>query len=260
VGFLGILKSIFGTPGDRAGEALADTFCHILGYRFKNHKYLSEALTHRSYARTLGNSAQSYERLEYLGDSILGAIVSEYLYNSHPDYDEGDLTKTKAFLVNEMALSIVCRDSGLNNLIFVSGEEEKSGGRNRNSMISDVLEAVIGAIYLDGGWNEAREFVYKIIISRKEEFLADSSQRNYKGELLEYLQGRGEPAPYYEVISEEGPDHDKTFKIAARTGGKITGIGIGQSKKEAEQRAAAVSLGNLKGEPDSTKSSNNSRN
>ncbi len=214
MGLLGKLKSIFTSPGNQTGDILTNTFARSFGYRFKNHDYLLEALTHRSYAKTVNNSTLSYERMEYLGDAILGAIVSEYLYNSHPDYNEGDLTKTKAFLVNEMALSTVGRDCGLNSLILISAEEEKSGGRNRNSMISDAVEAVIGAIYLDSGLNAAREFVYKNIISRKEEFLADASQRNYKGELLEYLQGRGEPAPHYEVLSETGPDHDKTFKIA----------------------------------------------
>jgi len=249
VSFLGLLKDIFKGSDKRESGTLADTFDKGLGYRFKNSKYLLEALTHRSFARASNNSSQSYERLEFLGDAILGAIVSEYLHDAHPDYDEGNLTKTKAFLVNELALSTVGRDCGLNNLIRISAEEEKSGGRNRNSMISDAVEAVIGAIYIDGGFGAAREFVHRLIISREDDFLADASQRNYKGELLEYLQARGEGAPYYEVLSEEGPDHDKTFQIAVRAGGKITGVGTGQSKKEAEQKAAAAALAEIKQEP-----------
>jgi ribonuclease-3 len=231
--------------GSRVEKALAKDFARLFGYKFKNESYLLSALTHRSYARVQEN-AESYERLEYLGDAVLGMLVSEYLFKSHPEYEEGDLTKTKALLVNEATLSTVGKDSGLSSLVLLSGEEEKSGGRTRNSIISDTVEAVIGAIYLDSGLRAAREFVGKFILSRKEEFLADEAHQNYKGELLEFLQGRGDAAPCYEVISEEGPDHDKTFQIAVRAGGKIAGVGVGQSKKEAEQRAAAAALESLK--------------
>ena len=246
MGLFDFLKRNPAASPQKAVHELAEEFYLKLGYLFRDPSFLLQALTHRSHSRTVDNSADSNERLEYLGDSILGMVISEYLYHAYPDYKEGDLTKTKALLVNETALSTVGKESGLNTLILLSAEEEKSGGRNRNSIISDALEAVIGAIYLDSGLNAARDFIYRVILSRKEDILSDANQHNYKGELLEYLQARGESAPHYEVLSEEGPDHEKIFRIAVHAGGKITGIGMGQSKKEAEQRAAAESLNYLK--------------
>jgi ribonuclease-3 len=246
VGLFDFLKRNTAASPQNAVQELAEAFYLKLGYLFRDPSFLLQALTHRSHSRTVDNSADSNERLEYLGDSILGMVISEYLYHTYPDYKEGDLTKTKALLVNEGALSMVGKESGLNMLILLSAEEEKSGGRNRNSIISDALEAVIGAIYLDSGLNAARDFIHRVILSRKEDILSDANQHNYKGELLEYLQARGGVAPHYEVLAEEGPDHEKIFRIAVHTGGKITGTGIGQSKKEAEQRAAAESLNYLK--------------
>jgi ribonuclease-3 len=180
-------------------------------------------------------------------------IIAEHLYKTNPDYNEGDLTKTKALLVNESTLSKVGQESGLNEMILLSPEEEKCGGRFRPSIISDAVEAVIGAIYLDGGISQAWEFISHLIIERADEIFADSTQQNYKGELLEYLQRLGQPPPYYEVVSEEGPDHDKTFNVAVRAGSRIDGMGSGPSKKEAEQRAAEQALEkiNLKDEENS---------
>ncbi|SYZ72390.1 Ribonuclease 3 [Candidatus Zixiibacteriota bacterium] len=226
----------------QSDEKLADEFYQSMGYLFRDGAYLVKALTHRSLSRSGENSLPSNERLEFLGDAILGMLISQYLFETRPEFDEGDLTKTKALLVNEVALSMVGKECGLNNLIRLSPEEEKSGGRSRNSIISDAVEAVIGAIYLDGGLKAAQDFVRRMIISRTEEIMSLANQRNYKGELLEYLQARGQGAPFYEVIAEEGPDHDKTFKVAVHTNGEITGSGSGASKKEAEQKAAATSL------------------
>jgi len=252
-----LIKSL-GHHRDSAEQRLIEAFNEELAYLFREPRYLIQALTHRSYMRSGESVSLSNERLEYLGDSILGMIIAEYLYSTYPDYAEGDLTKTKALLVNEGALSLVGKDSGLSNLIFLSPEEERSGGRSRSSIISDAVEAVIGAIYIDGGLNAARDFVHRVIISRQSSILADLNQHNFKGDLLEYLQARGEVAPSYEVLSEEGPDHDKTFKIAAHARGKITGLGVGQSKKEAEQKAAAAALDNLRREnPTISPSGNN---
>ncbi len=239
------LKRIFPSPSASAPAEQAERFFQHLHYRFHNDRLLQEALTHRSYIRVVDSQSVSNERLEYLGDSVLGLVVSEYLYKSYPAYAEGELTKTKALLVNEQTLSLVGKNSGLNRFILLSPDEEDAGGRERHSIVSDALEAVIGAIYLDGGIEEARRFIISTIIPHIGEVLNDSSQRNFKGELLEYLQARGRGTPYYEVVEESGPDHAKMFKVGVMTEGKMTGVGEGASKKEAEQRAAEVSLGVL---------------
>jgi len=245
VSLLGFLKRIFARPGKPAGDKLAANFGRNFGYLFNKSKYLLEALTHRSYIHYSEEAQSSNERLELLGDSVLGLVVAEYLFNENPQYNEGDMTKKKAMLVNEMALAMTGKDCGLNNYILMSPEEEQAGGRDRNSIISDAMEAVIGAIYLDSGLAEAKKFIYRVIISQSEAIFADTSQRNFKGELLEFLQHRGEAPPVYEVISEVGPDHEKTFEIAVRTNGEVTGSGIGNSKKAAEQKAAAQALKRL---------------
>jgi len=250
VSVIEFFKRLAGLPAGRITGADYDKIVgdvyQKFGYLFQNKAILRQALSHRSHTRLTNNNAESNERLEFLGDSILGMIVSEYLYTNFPDYDEGDLTKTKSLLVNESSLSMIGKESGLQELILLSPEEEKSGGRMRSSIISDAMESVIGAVYLDGGLNAARMVVHKMIVSRMGQILSDNNQRNFKGELLEYLQARGEAVPYYEVVSESGPDHDKIFNIAVHTSGKVTGSGVGQSKKEAEQKAAAASLEHLK--------------
>lgn len=240
------LKRFFPSPKAGTPAEQAENFFQHLHYRFHDDRLLQDALTHRSYIRAVDAKSVSNERLEYLGDSVLGLVVSEYLYKAHPDYAEGELTKTKALLVNEQTLSLVGKNSGLNRFILLSPDEEEAGGRERHSIVSDALEAVIGAIFLDGGIDEARRFIISTIIPHIGEVLNDSSQRNFKGELLEYLQARGRGTPYYEVVEESGPDHAKMFKVGVMTEGTMTGVGEGASKKEAEQRAAEVSLGVLK--------------
>ncbi|HHI03860.1 MAG TPA: ribonuclease III [candidate division Zixibacteria bacterium] len=242
MGLFDSLRRLFSNKDEFIENKLNDQFCNRLGYRFKDPGLLIEALTHRSYIRNNGADISSNERLEFLGDSILGLLVAEYLFKTCPGDAEGDMTKTKAMLVNENTLSKAGQSCGLNQLIFLSDDEEKSGGRQRNSIVSDAMEATIGAIYLDGGLKAARAFILQTIITHMEEALADEDQYNYKGELLELLQGRGEKTPYYEVISEKGPDHAKTFEVAVHAGGDVTGIGSGPSKKEAEQKAAAKAL------------------
>ncbi len=241
------IRKIFHRPAgpDQTDTGLALKFFDAFGYHFKTPGHLREALTHRSYVRNVDHKARSNERLEFLGDSVLGILVSEYLHSHYPDYAEGELTKTKALLVNETALAGIAKTSRLNEFIFLSDDEERTGGRDRASITSDAFEAVVGAIYLDGGLDPARDFIYRILLTNEKKIISDENQRNYKGELLEYLQARGENPPYYEVVSENGPDHAKIFRVAVNTGGTITGIGEGSTKKEAEQRAAADSLQKL---------------
>lgn len=214
----------------------------IIGYRFNDLSLLALALTHRSYTNNSELVNESNERMEFLGDSVLGLIIAEQLFADHPDWHEGDLTKMKALLVNEITLAEVGKEIGLNQHIYLSSEEDKSGGAERPSIVSDAMESVMAAIYLDGGINAAKKFILKNIYSRKEMVSADSSQRNYKGELLELIQGSGRGMPRYDVVSETGPDHDKTFNIVVRLNGQDLGRGVGLSKKEAEQKAAAEAL------------------
>lgn len=217
----------------------------IIGYRFNKPSWLTLALTHRSYTSNDDSVGQSNERMEFLGDSVLGLIVAEQLYADHPDWHEGDLTKIKARLVNEITLAEIGRDVGLNRHIYLSSEEEKSGGCERASIVSDAVESVIAAVYLDGGLEAARKMILRLIYSRKEFICADDSQHNFKGELLELVQGKGGGMPRYDVISESGPDHEKVFNVAVSVNGRILGSGVGNSKKEAEQKAAAEALDGL---------------
>jgi ribonuclease-3 len=214
-----------------------------IDYRFKDSNLLLEALSHRSYVKSTNGSGQpSFERLEFLGDSILGMIVAESLFSRYPKYPEGRLTKLKAALVNEQTLAGIAKDIGLGEFIMMSEEEASSGGRERPSITSDSLEAILGAVFLDGGFPAARRFVKTHVISRISKVRNDDSLRNYKGELLEFTQGEAAGTPRYEVVRESGPDHDKTFTVAVNGFGVELATGSGHSKKEAEQEAARKAL------------------
>jgi len=239
------LKRLFFGSSRVSDSGDFDGLEQILGYRFRDHSLLSRGLAHRSIVRARGGLIPSNERLEFLGDSVLGLVIADQLYRDHPDVDEGGLTKLKAMLVNESALSRVAIEIGFNNHIIMSSDEEKSGGRERASIISDAFEAVIGAIYLDGGLAPARRTVLNCLYARRDVIVSDDSQRNYKGDLLELVQSRGDAAPQYEVVRETGPDHDKMFCVAVKIGEQRLGEGTGPSKKEAEQRAAGAALARL---------------
>ncbi len=222
----------------------------ILGYRFKRKSHLIAALAHKSYLRSrLPKEVQSSnERLEFLGDSVLGLVVSEFLYNKYPHKPEGELTKMKAILVNEATLSRKAKEFKLGEYLLLSPEEERSGGRQRDSILADACEAIIAAAYIDGGIKASQRVVRRLILDRHQETTTDKSQHNYKGELLEFLQGKGLGMPRYEVEVAEGPDHKKTFTIAAFALGMKFGYGKGRNKKEAEQAAAKMALDKLKKE------------
>jgi ribonuclease-3 len=218
----------------------------LLGYHFHNQDILLLSLTHRSFTRFDPDHCPSNERLEFLGDSVLGLVISDQLFRDNPDIREGKLTKIKAKLVNESALAQVARSIGLHQYLRLSPEEDRSGGRELPSIISDALESVIAAIYLDGGIDAARDVILRLLYSRREAILSDAAQRNFKGELLELVQGQGASMPHYEVVSEDGPDHQKKFTVHAVVDGQVWGRGSGSSKKEAEQKAAAVALRRMK--------------
>jgi ribonuclease-3 len=234
-------RSLFSPPASKTDASLRQLE-HRIGYIFHDRQLLLSSLTHRSHANTVDTAQPSYERLEFLGDSVLGLVVAEQLYRDHPGIMEGDLTKIKALLVSEATLSIIGREMGINNHLILSADEERAGGKERSSIISDALEAIIGAVYLDGGLAEARKIILNFIYIKKEDVTSDATRRNYKGELLEYVQSRGEGMPRYDVVAEVGPDHDKVFTVSVSILGRQVGIGSGSSKKEAEQRAAASAL------------------
>lgn len=211
---------------------------NILNYKFSDRSLLEKALTHRSWE----GSGKANERLEFLGDAVLGQVVSEFLFNEYPDLNEGDLTKMKSSLVNEAVLARIFSEFGLGEYIFLSREEDKSGGRSKPSITADAMEAVFGAIYLDGGYENASAVVNRMLLSGHESLLNDESTFNYKGELLELIQLDGRGVPHYEVVEEIGPDHDKVFVVSVSVEMEKIGTGRGTTKKEAEQQAAKMAL------------------
>jgi ribonuclease III len=225
-------------PDTRPADIAVDS---ILGYRFHNPKLLQDALTHRSYANSV-SLAPTYERLEFLGDSVLGLLVARYLYDQHPSFTEGDLTKAKAAMVNLKTLGVVAKRENLGRYVRLSPEEEKAGGRKRASILSDVLEAVIGAVYIDGGIDAASDLIDRVLIANFDATDSKLLNVNFKGDLLELLQGEGLGLPRYEVVNETGPDHEKIFTVAVYASGREVGRGIGPNKKDAEQKAAREAL------------------
>jgi ribonuclease-3 len=211
-----------------------------IGYQFSDHKLLKIALSHRSSLKDTG--LESNERLEFLGDAVLGLIVSAFLYGEYEELSEGDLTRMKATLVNETVLSRAALSFGLGEYIFLSPEEKKAGGESRPSITADAFEALLGAIYLDGGFEQAQKLVYKFILIDHLDIIDDKKLHNYKGELLEYMQARGNGMPFYQVQDQIGPDHDKVFAVGVYVDNILLGEGRGKSKKVAEQKAAREAL------------------
>ncbi len=249
MGFWATVKGVFQTG--RAGEKdrLLEEFQDLIQHNFAAPELLEIALTHRSFAKSGDKKwLPSNERLEFLGDAVLGMVVSEFLYGRFPAKSEGGLTKLKSLLVNETALFRVSEALDLGKYVRLSPEEERAGGRTRTSINADCLEAVIGALYLDGGLAAVRPMITRHIISQMEKIVADDSFRNYKGELLELLQARGVGMPRYEVTDEHGPDHEKIFNVVVFSNDRQIGAGAGPTKKDAEQEAAAEALAVLTAE------------
>ncbi len=210
----------------------------VIGYRFADPFLLYRSLKHRSYSQVMEGSVDlSNERLEFLGDSVLNMVVSHTLYVENQDYQEGDLTKLKSVLVSKSSADLAARNAGLERFILLSNSEEDAGGRDRTSIIADTYEAIIGAIFLDGGFEAAQKFIQKTILDDIDTIL-DNTDDNFKSFLLELTQGRKLGHPSYRTISEEGPDHDKVFTVEVAVQGKPYGIGKGKTKKTAQQMAA----------------------
>ncbi len=210
---------------------------NIIGYRFKNKEILKEALTHKSFAGEHRGAKQN-ERLEFLGDSVLGAIVADYIYNQCPQEEEGVLSKIKANLVSRRNLHLWGKQMDLGRFMLLGHGELATGGRERDSIISNAVEAVIGAVYLDGGYPAAQAVILPWV--RTQELTQDS--QDFKSLLQERLQKTGPETPVYEVIQTVGPEHDKIFTVRVSLAGKELGIGKGHNKKLAEQAAAQNAL------------------
>ena len=214
----------------------------IIGCAIKDQSYYIQALTHRSFLEQNDNYDISNERLEFLGDSVLSLSVAEYLFNEFPDKDEGFLTKTRAKLVNKLTLAEAADEINLVDFILISNNVKNTFPPGAKTILSDAIEALIGAIYLDNGLEQAKQFISRILIdpnTKEGIYLIDE---NFKSQLLEYAQANRLENPSYTVISEEGPPHNRTFTIKVFIGDIEYGIGKGKNKKSAEQKAAEAAL------------------
>ena len=207
-----------------------------IGYCYKKKELLQQALTHSSFANEQKiNKSKDYERLEFLGDAVLELVSSEFLFHNNPDLSEGKLTKLRASMVCEPSLAFCARDLELHEYIRLGKGEEMTGGRHRDSIISDVMEAVIGSLYLDGGFQTAHDFIHRFILSDLENKILFYDAKTV---LQEMIQETPQGSLNYRLIKEEGPDHDKSFMVEAYINGKPVSQGIGRTKKAAEQQAA----------------------
>lgn len=215
-----------------------------IGYTFKDKALVKRALTHSSYANEQKiNKSGDYERLEFLGDAVLELVSSEFFFHQYPDMPEGKLTKIRSSNVCEPALAYCAREFGLDQFVLLGKGEEMTGGRNRDSIISDVCEAVVGAIYLDGGMEPAKAFIHKFILADLENktLFLDS-----KSILQEMVQADNHATLEYKLVGESGPDHNKEFSVEVIVAGKVVGRGTGKTKKSAEQKAAYEAIKTLK--------------
>jgi ribonuclease-3 len=212
-----------------------------IGYRFKNISLLQNALAHSSYANERWHdSLKSNERLEFLGDSILGMVTAEYLYRNFPDRPEGDLTRMRADMVCERALAVVADRIDLGRHLLLGNGEETGGGRHRDSILADAVESVIAACFLDGGMESARQFINTFVLT--EVPVKKLRNADYKTALQELVQQKKNQILSYAMVGESGPDHDKQFRVEVSLNGQVVGEGIGSSKKRAEQAAAKTAM------------------
>ena len=219
-----------------------------MAFRIKNKEYFIQALVHRSYLESSDEYDVSNERLEFLGDAVLNLVVAEFLYESYPEKDEGFLTKVRAKVVNRSALANAANLLRLNEFILIGKNLSQSFKSGARTVLSDALEALIGAIYLDSDINTVKSFIDRILIQpiiRDEDFLVDE---NFKSQLLEYVQAKKMGGPSYVVVDEEGPQHSRIFIVRAVVNGEEYGTGQGSNKKTAEQNAAKAAIKKIKTE------------
>ncbi|MBI5184010.1 MAG: ribonuclease III [Nitrospinae bacterium] len=222
-----------------------------LNYRFKELNLLNEALTHKSYVNEKNSDLRDNERLEFLGDSVIDLIVGDYSFKRFSNYSEGDLSKIRAAVVNEIDLAEIARRIGIGRFILLGKGEEQSGGESKNSILSNTFEAIIAAIYLESGLENTYSVIINIFKERIDDVGNSCHYRDFKSELQEFTQGRFNCIPSYRISSESGPDHEKVFEINVIIGGVIYGKGKGKNKKEAEQLSAKEALDKLLQDPSS---------
>ena len=212
-----------------------------IGYTFKNREYLMEALTHSSFANERHNKIKCNERMEFLGDAVLSIISADFLYHRFPDMPEGDLSKLRSSLVCTQSLSDFARQISLGDYLFLGKGESNTGGADRSSILENAFEALIAAVYLDGGMEPAKHHVLNFVL-RELKHTDDEVFKDYKTALQEIIQRNPEESVNYVLTGTSGPDHDKSFKVEVRLNSNIIGIGIGKNKKQAEQMAAKEAL------------------
>ncbi len=228
---------------DIISEKRISEFEDLISYRFKNRGYLVLALTHSSFANeNRKNSMKSNERLEFLGDSVLNLVITEHLYYNCGQFSEGDLTKIRAGIVCEPSLMECAKKINLGEYLLLGKGEEQTGGRRRASILSDAFEALIGSVFLDGGLESAARFIKKHMSDIIDKGVKGQIQMDYKTYFQELIQRDSEKKVTYELIAENGPDHNKIFRSQVKVDDMVMGIGEGRSKKESEQNAARDAL------------------
>ncbi|MDC7231798.1 MAG: ribonuclease III [Spirochaetales bacterium] len=208
------------------------------GLRFRRHDLLNLAFCHRSYTNEHQDQNDNNEKLEFLGDSILGLVVSDYLFNNLPDKAEGDLARIKSFVVSEESLSELALPLDVDKYLLIGKGEENSGGRHKKAILADAMEAIFGAYYLDTGFRETARFILTLMIPQINKVLENKHKRDFKTLLQEYCQKNFKSYPKYSVVKNSGPDHNKTFWVEVTVNDASYGPGEGKNKKEAEQKAA----------------------
>jgi len=240
-----MLKSRY-TSGSDVLDSL-DELQQALGIQFTDISLLRKSLVHRSFLNeNPGDLIDSNERLEYLGDAVIGLVVAEKLYLDHPDFDEGRMTRLRSALVRREMLARVARSINLGNYLFLGKGEDSSGGRQKTANLSCAMEAVIAAVYIDRGYAETESMVMRLLADEWEKVLNKPAVIDYKSKLQELIQSKKQRIPSYHVTGMEGPDHIKTFSVEVRLGDTVLGSGSGKNKKEAEAEAAREALEKLR--------------
>lgn len=213
-----------------------------LGYEFSDYEVLEQALSHSSYYHENADCGQSNERLEFLGDAVLELVVTQALFEEFEQANEGQLSRARSSLVNEMRLAEAARAIELGPCLLLGKGEQNQGGKDKNSILADAMEALIAAVYIDGGLEAAREMVHSLLGPLDQAPVDRARRRDYKTRLQEHVQDQLRVTPRYHTVGEHGPDHDKTFSVDIEVDGKVLATGEGKSKKEAEQNAAREGL------------------